>query len=776
MITNNFKNWRASLCCSFFVIGCYAQKKELAGSRSFDDKGKSTIDVVEKKQDAIHYIFNDNKPYGDPLRKPGIIGNALEFDGFSSWIERPSQSFQTPTQAITISVWVAPRAFEHGDANKISAIVNQHDKLNKAGFALGIFRHGRWSFQLGNGSVWTEIWVEKKLLPRREWSYLTATFDSRSGSVDLYLNGEPVAHKITAKGVAIKPASQPLIIGKHNQAEETGSFAGKLPVNMFNGLMDELKIYNVALSPREIREMYRDYLKPYKDKIPAIAYVDIKIDRAKFKNAPYRPQYHAMPPGSWMNEPHAPFYYNGKYHLTYQHNPTGPYWHQIHWGHWVSDDMVHWKDVPEAIFPENDTIRPDGIWSGSAFFDDKNVPVLAYTFGNWNKKLNQGVAFSFPANPVDPDLVEWTEEMVPAVTQTPSQGLQGEFRDPFVWRDKEDGKWYMLVGSGIEAKGGTAWCYVSDNMKNWNPKGSFYLSEYDKYPFLGTIWELPVFLPLGKYADGEIKYVMIISPKGDKENVEVYYWLGRFDKKNFKFIPDDAAPKYFNYGEVTYIGPSGFIDPRTGRAIIYTIAAGGHGPGWAGNVSLPEEIFLDEKGNLGMKPIEELKTLRSRELLILSNQPAAKVNEQLKKIKGELLEIELEIDPQGASKLGYMLLKSPDDRESTTIFYDHKTKKLGIDSSKSSLNPQAYKRSPSTDTRKDIKGHFELADNENLKLHIYIDKALIEVFANDRNGITKWAYPTLPDATGMKIIVEGGEAIVKSIKVWELNSIWDENK
>ena len=75
----------------------------------------------------------------------------------------------------------------------------------------------------------------------------------------------------------------------------------------------------------------------------------------------------------------------------------------------VRDDLVHWYDVSEAIFPENDTIAPDGIWSGSATLDEKGEPVLFYTFGNLSKVLNQGVARVFPKNPKDPNLTEWTK-------------------------------------------------------------------------------------------------------------------------------------------------------------------------------------------------------------------------------------------------------------------------------------------------------------------------------------------------------------------------------
>jgi beta-fructofuranosidase len=752
----------------------YAQiQNDLIGYWKFDEQnGKVTLDQTSGTSDSIHYIFNKQLPLSDPIRRKGILNRSLEFDGFSSWIERKASFSSTPIKEMSICVWVAPRAFEQGDSGRLSTIVNQQNISNKTGFGLGMFRHGTWSFQVGTGDSWIEIWDEGHPLPRREWSYLVATYEASIGKMTLYMNGDPIFQKVLFKNLPIKPANMPLIIGKNNQAVKTGRSPESLTYNMFNGLMDELKIYNRALSASEVKEAYSNYLTSTGGKIPEISYEEIKIDRAKYKDAPFRPQFHAIPPGHWMNEPHAPYFYNGKYHLTYQHNPTGPFWHQIHWGHWVSDDLVHWKDVPEAIFPENDTIRPDGIWSGSATFDKNGVPVLVYTFGNWSKVRNQGVAFSHPADPSDPFLAKWNAETKPAITQKADQGLTGEFRDPFAWRDKDDGKWYIIVGSGIQNKGGTAWCYVSDDMQNWTLKGPFYLSNYEKYPFLGSIWELPVFLPIGKYENGETKYIFIVSPKGFRQNVEVYYWLGRFDKQNFCFIPDNEEPKYWDYGENHFIGPSGMVDPKTGRVLIFTITAGGRGPGWSGNASLPANIFLDKNGNLGVKPIDELKSLRDKELISISEKNISRVNQELSKIKGDLLEVVVEIDGKKATKYGVKLLKSANDQEGTLIYYDVESKKLKADLSKTSIRNTSFRGSRnSTDTRTDLKGHFDIS-GETLKLHIFIDKSLIEVYANDRNTITTWAYPSLPDSKGISIWSEGGEVVVKSMKIWELKSIY----
>lgn len=748
----------------------------LIGHWKFDEeKGKVAFDAVTNSVDSINYIFNTVTPSKDPVRRKGISNRALVFDGFSNWIERPSNKFVTPTNALSISVWVAPRAFEHGDGNKLSAIVNQQNLPEKSGFALGMFRHGRWSFQVGTGKQMIEVWDEDNLIPRRQWSYLVGTYDASTATATLYLNGKIICQKSLFQRLPIKPAAQSLIIGKHNQAEKENP-RSSIQFNMYNGFMDDLKIYNRVLTKAEIGNSYRSYIAHTGNKIPAITYEEIKIDRAQFKDDPNRPQYHAIPPGHWMNEPHGPFYYNGKYHLTYQHNPTGPYWHQIHWGHFVSDDLVHWYDVPEAIFPDRDTVSPDGIWSGSATFDKNGIPVLVYTFGDWSEVRNQGVAFAYPKDPKDPNLTEWTKDLKNTVTQAPGQGLTGEFRDPFVWKDKEDNKWYMIVGSGIQDKGGTAWFYESEDLSKWTLKGPFYLSNYEKYPFLGSIWELPVFLPLGKYENGDTRYIMIVSPKGLRQNVEVYYWLGRFDKTNSKFVPDNEEPQYWDYGVRTFIGPSGFIDPKTGRALVFTITAGGRGPGWAGNVSFPTHIFLDKDGNLGIKPIEELKAIRKRELISFTNKSLSEANDALKNIKGDMLEIVVDLE-SSANKYGVKFRKSPDDREETVIFHDAVNKKLRADLSKSSLRRGSAGfggfRDPlsGTDKREDVIGHFDL-NGESLKLRIFIDKGLVQAYANDKKTITSWIYPTLEESKGLQIWSDGGDVRVKSMQVFEMKSIY----
>ncbi|WP_210487754.1 GH32 C-terminal domain-containing protein [Rufibacter aurantiacus] len=741
-------------------------EKGLTSHWSFDEgKGKIAKDTPGHQTDSVHFVFNkaEFKPSSDPSwRASGIVNGSLQFDGYSTWLERPAASFKTPTQAISISVWVAPRTFEHGAEGKLSAIVNQHNKGKMEGFALGMFRHGRLSFQVGTGHQWLEVWEEKNLLPRNTWSQVVATYDAATARATLYLNGEKVAENAIpnpAGGTSIRPSSVNLLIGKHNQNEKLARY---FDLNMFNGLMDELKIYSRALSAAEIRQAYQAYLKPHGGKIPEIRPQDIHLDPAQFAGDRHRPQFHAIAPAHWMNEPHAPFYFNGNYHLFYQHNPLGPYWGQIHWGHWVSPDMVHWKALPPALYPENDTLSPDGIWSGSASYDQNGEPVLFFTAANDKASPNQRVALARPKNIKDPMLVEWQKHPKPLITQQKGVGLFGDFRDPFVWRDEDDKKWYLLNGSGLPGSGGTALLYSSKDQLNWEYHGPFYQFNYQQYPNLGPIWELPVFLPIGKYPNGEKKYIFLVSPVGKGADVEVYYWLGRFDKSQLRFVPDGATPQLIDLGDFHFTGPSGMVDPKTGRVIIFTIAQGNrnsreeHAAGWAHNAGLPVQLSLNKEGRLLVEPIDELKSLRKKELVNFSGKKILEANRLLTDVKGPMLEIQVEINPQQAQKFGLKVGCSPDGEEETLIYYDKATASLMTDRSKTSK------------TRiQGLEGGKLDIGRENLKLRIFLDHSMVETYANSYHSLTTRMYPSLADTLGIKIWSDQ-EVLIEKMQVWEL--------
>ena len=82
------------------------------------------------------------------------------------------------------------------------------------------------------------------------------------------------------------------------------------------------------------------------------------------------PQFHLLPHANWMNDPNGPIYWNGQYHMFYQYNPDGAYWGNMHWGHAVSPDMVHWRHLPVALAPTPGSPDADGCFTGTAVIQD----------------------------------------------------------------------------------------------------------------------------------------------------------------------------------------------------------------------------------------------------------------------------------------------------------------------------------------------------------------------------------------------------------------------
>jgi sucrose-6-phosphate hydrolase SacC (GH32 family) len=770
------------------------------GTWSFDEgAGKLAGDTVSGIQDPINYVFNDAqyKADSDPLWRDGISGTALLFDGYSTWIERPADNFFQAVDQLTIAAWIAPRSHEWGDLGQMSAIVNQHDEGKGAGYILGMGRHGAWSFQAGLSGAWYEVWADQAhSLPRDQWSYVVATLDTTAGTMQLYLNGELMGETAVPSGSRLTTTTENLLIGQHNQAAVINA---TFRANMFNGLIDELQVSDRAVSEEEIQAAYEAYLEPFGGAVPR---PDTEQKRSRYDGDRYRPQYHFIPPEHWMNEPHAPLYFDGQYHIFYQHNPQGPYWHQIHWGHAVSDDMVHWVDQPWALSPEAGSVAPDGVWSGDADLDANGDPVLFFTAGDDSKVPNQNVGLALPAEPVNP-LPNWEMDEGLVIVQEPEQLVEveaqgrtvmgnvwyGQFRDPFVWQELDDQgtpTWYLIIGSGVklgEASGlkleegsipfgGAALIYTSANLFDWTFHGALYVGNVGDYPWTGVVWELPVLLPLGQDSQGKEKHVLMVNPWFEGYSPyavkNVYYWIGTWDRENYRFIPDDQEPRRWDYGD-HFTGPSGMVDDQ-GRSIVFSIAQDRrteqqhYDSAWAHNAGLPIVVSLLADDSLGIQPIPELSSLRVEPLASFTSKSLEAANQLLAGVGGDLLEVVVELEPGDATQFGVKVRRSGDGQEETLFYYDMAEGSLNVDRTRSSLDP---------DSRKGIQGDRMALDGSTLRLHIFVDRSMAEVYANNRASITTRVYPTLPDAVGVQVWADGG-VTVKAMDVWRLESAYGE--
>jgi beta-fructofuranosidase len=457
---------------------------------------------------------------------------------------------------------------------------------------------------------------------------------------------------------------------------------------------------------------------------------------------PQRPQYHLLPPANWMNDPNGPIFWKGQAHMFYQHNPHGAFPESMHWGHAVSSDLVHWKHLPIALAPTPGGPDKDGCWSGCAVVDG-NVPTLVYT----------GV---FPQVQClargDDGMMTWRKFAGNPVIAAPPQGMQTTgFRDPCVWREADE--WYLAIGSGIEGEGGTVLLYRSRDLMHWDYLHLLCKGRRDellpgKDPVsTGEMWECPDFFPM---AD---KHALLVSTQG-----AVIYSLGAY--ANHYFRPELQGK--VDLGDSYYAARS-MMDEQ-GRRVLWGWIREGRSDaaqraaGWAGVMSLPRVVSLAADGRLRITPAPELETLRGKHHHF-AGQPARGAFS----IRGDSLEIQAEFELGASGVVGLTVRSSPGGEELSSITYNRTKAQFLVEREHSSLSPDVD-RGPQG-------GSFTLAENETLKLRIFLDASVIEIFANDRACLTSRIYPSRPDSLGIGTLAKGGGARLKALDVWEMRPI-----
>ncbi|MBQ6756002.1 MAG: GH32 C-terminal domain-containing protein [Oscillospiraceae bacterium] len=768
------------------ACGGDSHQKDLILHLAFDEGSGLTVKDSagklpdkELNYDFAHATYMDNQ---DPQwRKTGISGGCLLLDGSSTYLSYTRNDVMLEGKALTVQAWIAPRMFEWDDPNGAdngtdapTGIVSQSSKQNKQGVLLGYERFGRLTFQVGTGDDWLTVWTNGDNLRRYEWNLVTGVFDAEGGEMKLYLNGEMVASRSVENGAEIAAAKRsPLLIGRNGEAERLT--AGYL--NVASGYIDEVKLWSAAFSDKEIADYYKSV------KIPEIEFSEIWLQNILTGDYT-RPQFHGGPYQFWMNEPHAPVYYNGVYHLFFQENMTGAYWRNICWGHLVSTDMVSWKPVKEAIVPTEGSVVPDGVWSGGAALDANGVPLLFFTAGNDSFRdydgliSNQNIGCAYPADLADPELTDWVICDELAVIQKAGQGRAGEFRDPHIWREGD--KWCMLVCSGsTSSKGGTALLYTTDTLElksdgtvdmDWQYIGPVYEMK-NQSALYGTSWELPIILPVTNEAGTITKYFFEISPApASIADNKVYYWLGDFDVNTGKFTPDpefEGEPHLLDYGANVFTGPSCIVDPVSGNTYMFSImqdqrgAAEQGASGWAHTVGLARRIWLSDDGSdLCIAPIEALHSLEEEVLIDEKNISLSDANALLANVKDDMLYIRMEADVSEAKDFGITLLKGGKWDE-TSFGYEVEN---GLITGKTENKGEGAKV-------KSVSGALSNDDGV-LSVEIYADRSLLEAFFENSKAISIRAYPESKDSHLIELYSDGTVEL-KSLYVARMGSIFD---
>lgn len=751
----------ASVSCSNSTGMAYEQN--LKAYFKFEENNESLLIDSSKHIDSIKMSYHllESQTLPSPINvqfKEGIFDEAMVFDGYSTFASIDSGEYKVEGDSFSISAWIAPRAYNWSDQNSkddlIQAIASQYykDDSYASGFQLGYKRDGKVTFGVGTESGWYQLYDEGTPLNQYEWNSVLAVFDGLNGEMLLYVNGVIANRMEIPLSSKIVGCDLPLLIGKNTVATSSGDCSE----GVISGLLDELRFYDSVLTFKDYREYYETCLVD--GEIKEVNFNDVWIQNTLTTDV-YKPQYHGGPYEHWMNEPHAPIYYNGVYHLFFQFNPNGPYFNDargICWGHLTSEDMVNWTPRKEVVVPTADSVCPDGVWSGASTYDKDGVPTLFFTAGDYVHSglvSNQNVGMAKPKDLSDPYLTEWIIDDELAIAQESGQGRSGEFRDPHIYKDGDD--YYLIIGSGDEnSSRGTALIYYTnanktDYFHNWEYKGHVF--DYDnsdsKY---GTVWELPVLLPLKDENNNETnKWILIISPApASTADNNIIYWIGEFNKDTFRFIPDFKDPRRMDYGKNIFTGPSGFIDPVSGETIIFSILQSSResidlaSSGWSHNVGLPRVINYNTNTNdLNISIIDDVvSNLSSGVVFDGVNLSADEINMNIKDISSDMFNIKLSVENL-SSPLTIKTRMTSDESEYTSIYVDPANNTVGAVNTLNGNN--------SSLSGGDFSG--QISDASSIEIDLYVDRSCVEVVFNNEKTISLRSYPSSFDALYTKI-------------------------
>lgn len=435
----------------------------------------------------------------------------------------------------------------------------------------------------------------------------------------------------------------------------------------------------------------------------------------------FRPKFHFAPRRNWINDPNGMVFFQGEYHLYFQHNPSGNSWGNMSWGHASSGDLLKWKELPLAIKYDDS----EAIFSGSIVVDHRNslnlpralLPTLVavYTSATPNGIQNQSLALSLDGG------YSWEKFAKNPVINRNSTA----FRDPKVsWYDSPDGSgfWLMVVA---EAKNNEILFYRSNNLKDWS-----HLSTFGSINEPQGLWECPDFFPLNVDGDNQQQmWVLLVSVDlgRETEGTSTQFIVGDFDGKSFTPCAETRLQK-LDYGQDFYAAVS-FNNIQDGRRIIigwmnnWNYAADIPTSPWRGSMTLPRELSLTKiEGELKLvqKPAIELKKIRSQQMLHIVEAETVLENKQFS--ISRYCELEISIELKNSTKICINLFKS--EWGVTRLSYDVSSETLTLD--RIHFGDTQFSKSFQSKVTAPLK-----LQHGNLELRIVVDSSSLEIFAQD---------------------------------------------
>ncbi len=456
------------------------------------------------------------------------------------------------------------------------------------------------------------------------------------------------------------------------------------------------------------------------------------IGRENLHGEALRPQFHFSAQRGWLNDPNGLAFYNGEYHMFFQHCPFSWSHAPNFWGHATSKDLVHWQELGDALAPD----EFGGIWSGSGVVDSKNTSglgesgkppfVLVYTAGGQTQRIassTDGRTFTkFAGNPVVKNITEGN-------------------RDPKVIWHEPTQQWVMVLYVELDHRH-TVHFLTSPNLRDWT------LASVLKGDAIGGnfLFECPDLfaLPL----DGDAKQMKWILSAANTE-----YVVGSFDGKTFaaetEKLPGQRGgkPQSREWSDWSYYAPQTFSDEPKGRRVqIGWWQTVTRGMPFNQSMSLPFELRLVSTGEgprLAWKPVEEVASLRGEAHALQPFKLTPETANPLAAISGELLEIEAEFEPEGEAEVTFSVRGVP-------LIYDAKQQVLTVNGRHA---PAPLEKGRQT-------------------LTIFADRTGIEILASGGRTFIPVPLNLDPKETSLSLAARRASVQFRRLEVYELRSIW----
>ncbi len=487
----------------------------------------------------------------------------------------------------------------------------------------------------------------------------------------------------------------------------------------------------------------------------------------------YRPFYHFSPPENGLNDPNGLCYWQGNWHLFYQAFPNEG---RVHWGHAISQDLIHWQDLPYAIYPDTE----ENSFSGTCFVEEDRV-VAAYSG-------HQGEAGLMVAVADDPLLLNWEtvtgKAVIPNVDYD-ELGRPYQVYDPCIWKDGDF--YYVLCGGWADGINPLAEPHAHNKVGCENPSPGrmvdhlFRSPDLESWVYMGQFMERDLFGFSGD--DGSCPYFW---PIGDRHILLTFshvhsamYMVGDYDRDRQRFIARRGG--YLNTGRQgggSIHAPSAYPDGQGGVYCIYNVTEGRPQEGWAQVMSLPRRYTLGAGDRLLIAPAGDVESLRRDAVELSDIELPANREIVVDEARGSAQEILATIDTREARYIRLNVLRADDKSEFTAIGFhreagkDFANRSWSVRDSIVTIDPTFSTTSGEGEINEPQSCSVHCAEGELLELRIFVDRSIVEVFVNGRSACLTRVYPESPESVGFSIEARGSSAVCRRLQAWSMERVF----